>query len=69
MTPRGSCYILIVAALLLLASFPASAQAEGSSAPVSGVILGLPGVPDLMQENSKLQYTWVNFKLGRRKSG
>jgi hypothetical protein len=68
MTPRGSCCLLLVTALLLLASFPVSAQADESSASVSGVILGLPGVPDLMQENSKLQYTWVNFKQDGEKA-
>ncbi|WP_292347957.1 MULTISPECIES: CFI-box-CTERM domain-containing protein [unclassified Methanoregula] len=53
---------LLLAVLIVSAVVPAAAIPDDSSSTVAPGLLGLPGVPDLLQEKSKLQWDWVKFK-------
>jgi len=53
---------LLLAVLLVSAVVPAAAISDDSSHTAAPGLLGLPGVPDLLQEKSKLQWDWVKFK-------
>jgi hypothetical protein len=53
---------LLLAVLIVSAVVPAAAISDDSSHTAAPGLLGLPGVPDLLQEKSKLQWDWVKFK-------
>jgi hypothetical protein len=65
MTPRGYGSILLLAILLTLAASPVAALAADPSVPVP---LAAVGVPNLLQEKGKLQYTWEDFKADGEKA-
>ena len=62
MTPRVYGCIIVLVILLALSVPLAAALTEDSSVPVAPGLMALPAVPDIMQEKSKLQYDWVNWK-------
>jgi hypothetical protein len=54
--------ILLLVLLLGMAALPAAVLAVDSSVPAAPGLVALPGVPDLLQDKTKLQWDWVQFK-------